>query len=496
MDKSELKVLLQASESETLEFKPRLSARNRGSQEERDIKAKKDIEHRILKSIAGLLNCAGGTLVVGVDNHRVPNGKLLEGFKNVDEVEVHLTNLVVENLGPLAAANIQVTFVDNVDGYPVLVIECPFNADVFPVYVSQGQSASARILYVRVNNTTREYSGEDQIKYIDFIRKRHTQTSGTGAAQIDSTVAVPAVLSTSKEPSEQQHTERKAPLRTVYLQASLSINGRNALKGRALYDRLSEMSDDTLLGHLVLEDTDAASYREIGPDIISHSQLREFAPSVIYLEGGLFANNGGWWRVPRSIATEFCQSGGVVIVADVGQSDLFSSAAQAHYSAAATFFRAQAAYILGIPNYGEDKRRFWGGSNRSIVCDPNKMILDDWIRPIYSDVPEILVSDPVKLNSWESLVASCNSDSTTTWTERYGKPKEEVDACPFGACRQIGSGFAALITGYVSADALLSRDALKRGHQNTTWLGNLANFLVTEAQAEIRRRKSVGTAAR
>ena len=160
MEKSELKVLLQASESETLEFKPRLSAKNRHSKEEADLKAKKATEHRILKSIAGLLNCVGGTLVVGVDKHGVPNGKLLEGFQNADEAEVHLTNLVVENLGPLAAAHTRVTF-HNVDGHSVLVIECPFNVDVFPVYVSQGQSASDRILYVRVNNSTREYSGED-----------------------------------------------------------------------------------------------------------------------------------------------------------------------------------------------------------------------------------------------------------------------------------------------------------------------------------------------
>lgn len=223
MEENELKALLQASESETLEFKPRLSAKNRQSKEKADLKAKKETEHRILKSIAGLLNCAGGTLVVGVDNHGVPNGKLLEGFQNTDEAEVHLTNLVVENLGPLAAAHTQVTF-HNVDGHPVLVMECPFNVDVFPVYVSQRQSTSDRILYVRVNNSTREYSGEDQIKYIDFIRSRHTRLSrsGSGAAQRDSTAASSTLFPVSKESPKQQYMERKTSLRTVYLQASNS----------------------------------------------------------------------------------------------------------------------------------------------------------------------------------------------------------------------------------------------------------------------------------
>ena len=487
MKDNELKALLQASESETLEFKPRLSSRNRQSKKEEDLKAKKAIEHRILKSIAGLLNCEGGTLVVGVDDHGVPNGKLLEGFQSADEAEVHLTNLVVKNLGPLAAVHTRVSF-HNVDGRPVLVIECPFNVDVFPVYVSQGQSASDRILYVRVNNSTLEYSGEDQIKYIDFIRKRYMRTPDTGAEQRDSTV-VPATLFADIHGAARTTADgEKGPLRTVYLQARLSINGRNALQGRALYDRLSEMSDDTLLGHVVLADKDADRFEGLQSDSISHSQLRQFGPSVIYIEGGLFANNDGWWKVPISIATEFCRSGGVVIVADVGINELYRN--KAHYDIAATFFRARATFGdggRGYPVYGSDSRRFWR-SYTQIVCDPNKMVLSDWIRPIYEDVPEILVGNPVKLASWESIIASCNSDSTSTLHSDIFV--DEVDACPFGAARQIGNGFAVLVTGNVSGDALLMG-----GQHNTTWLANLASFLVTEAQAEGRRRTSLSTAS-
>ena len=99
------------------------------------------------------------------------------------------------------------------------------------------------------------------------------------------------------------------------------------------------MSDDTLLGHFIVDDVDAASYRDLQSDVISHSQLRQFGPSVIYIEGGLFANTDGWCRVPISIATEFCQSGGVVIVADVDHNELYQN--KAHYDTAATFFRAR-----------------------------------------------------------------------------------------------------------------------------------------------------------
>ena len=72
-----IKDLLKAGESQTLEYKPLLRAQDwRGNP-----RAKKDVEINILKSIAGFLNAEGGKLIVGVDDYGKPNDKLLEGFK-------------------------------------------------------------------------------------------------------------------------------------------------------------------------------------------------------------------------------------------------------------------------------------------------------------------------------------------------------------------------------------------------------------------------------
>jgi hypothetical protein len=184
-----LKELLQAGESETLEFKPRLRAANARSNPD----AKRDVELKLLKSIAGFLNGCGGILIVGVNDNGEPNGTLLDEFpgsdnaRRRDKAQQYLTDLLVANLGALAAVRTRSQFCD-IDGCTVLRIECPFNIDVFPVYVSQGQTPSTRILYVRVGNTTQQFGGEDQIRYIDLVRKEH---GGTSTSEGPSTTRTP-----------------------------------------------------------------------------------------------------------------------------------------------------------------------------------------------------------------------------------------------------------------------------------------------------------------
>jgi len=263
-------------------------------------------------------------------------------------------------------------------------------------------------------------------------------------------------------------------LRTIYLQSYLSINGRNSLRGRVLYDRFSELSEETVLGHIVRSDEYAAGVDPaVRSDIVSLSLLRELQANVLFIEGGLFADrDAGTWKVPEEIAREVCQSGGVVIVAD--DPDVYRH--KMHYLAAETFFKASISYGdngRGLPIYGEDTRHFYQ-SYRAILCDPKKMVLSDWIRPIYKDVPEVLVVGPLLLRSWESIVASCNSDSTSTLhSDLIVDPQ---NACPFASVARIGSGFAVFIAGQVSDDRCLQGCT-----HNSRWLTNLATFLVDEA---------------
>jgi TIR domain len=274
-------------------------------------------------------------------------------------------------------------------------------------------------------------------------------------------------------------------LRTLYLQSMLSVNGRNALSGRVLYDRLRQISEETILGHLVYSDEAAEKIKNplLKPDVISSSLLQEFRPNVVFVEGGLFASADGSWKLPENMATEFCQSGGVLIVADVDVNEFHHK--KAHYWNAGNIFRAFAKYgdhDDPHPVYGADRSRFWKGG-RQILCDPKKMLISEWVRPIYDGVPEILVGLPVRLARWESLVASCNNDTTGTLHEDIWE--DQIDPCPFAAAAQIGSGFAVLIAGQVSDDVWLQGCT-----HNTRWLTNLAAFLVSAAEADLVRRRS------
>ena len=263
------------------------------------------------------------------------------------------------------------------------------------------------------------------------------------------------------------------------------MNGRNALSGRVLYDRFKDLSDEILLGHLVYDDEPYSKVTEddLKQDILSHDLLRQFRPNIIYVEGGLFANEGGLWKIPRKIAEEFCANGGVLIVADVDQNLLYEQKDQ--YREAGSFFKAFAKYgekDSRHPVYASDETSYWKGY-RQILCKPDKMVLSDWLRPMYEGIPAVLAGLPVPLVSFESILVSCNRD--TTGTLHLDRWVHTLDPSPFSSVAQRGSGFAVLITGAVSSDVWLEGCP-----HNTTWLTRIAEFLVEQANRDRDRRTS------
>src|SRR6266702_3084715 len=93
-------------------------------------------------------------------------------------------------------------------------------------------------------------------------------------------------------------------LRTLYLKGALSVEGRHSLAGRQLYDQFRSLSDDCLLGHIVLPDEVVAllshpnlERNRVADDILPTSLIKSLDPNLIYLEGGLsgrlqYANKG------------------------------------------------------------------------------------------------------------------------------------------------------------------------------------------------------------
>ncbi|PWI16211.1 hypothetical protein DI272_20105 [Streptomyces sp. Act143] len=270
-------------------------------------------------------------------------------------------------------------------------------------------------------------------------------------------------------------------MRTLYLQRSLSMNGRGALGGRVLVDRLRAESEELLLGHLVHpEDKVPPAHSPVRRDVISETEFLGFAPNVVVMEDGLFTGRDGFWRIERHLAEEFVADGGTLVVADADRTVLQEQ--QAGYLDAASFLGARPAYLQGRwPLESVDTKRCWG-SHKQIRCLPEQMYVSDWLRPVYDGIPEIVCGWPVRHTSTGSLLASCNKDSTMV----YAAGGPEPDAVPWASVRQAGAGFVVLMTGGVTHDAWL-----RGSPHNTAWMVNVCRFLTAEADVERRRTQAV-----
>ena len=153
--------LVAAGESETAEFKSSLrwdyvkAAKN------------KELEFVILKSIAGLMNGKGGTLLIGVG----PDGKIL-GLENDygtfskdpnrDGFEQKLTHLLANHLGKEFVPFVNTSF-GTVDGKDVCRIRVEPSSK--PVYVEQGDQFK---FYVRLGNTTQPMNPKEMTQYVSM----------------------------------------------------------------------------------------------------------------------------------------------------------------------------------------------------------------------------------------------------------------------------------------------------------------------------------------
>lgn len=150
--------LIADGESKTLEFKR--TARYNSHTEAAD----KRLEHEVVKSVAGFLNAAGGTLLIGVhDEQRVTgievdyslHGKRQDrdGFLN------WLVSKLIGELGqPVVGSFVEISFEAFDEGDVCRVDVKPSNQ---PVYAGgDGQ------LFVRMGNSTRSFNTRDAIEYI------------------------------------------------------------------------------------------------------------------------------------------------------------------------------------------------------------------------------------------------------------------------------------------------------------------------------------------
>lgn len=153
--------LVEAGESGRVEFKS--SARFNHHTGDKDAR----IELAIARSVAGLANADGGTLLVGVDDDGRPVGlehdlRLVKGG-DLDRYELWLHDLLERCLGRGVLTHVQVSF-DRLDGADVARLDVA--AAETPVYLHPHTGDRGTKFHVRTGNSTREFTVDEAVDYI------------------------------------------------------------------------------------------------------------------------------------------------------------------------------------------------------------------------------------------------------------------------------------------------------------------------------------------
>lgn len=150
--------LIAAGESRVVEFKK--TARWNEFTKEKD----RELEHAVVKSVAGFMNGHGGTLLIGVDDNGEATGIDLDlklvPRKDLDGMENWLTTLFESSIGGAATANANVDF-PTVNG--TMICRVHVKPSGSPVYVKMKDEDW---FYVRLGNSTRRLSTREAVDYI------------------------------------------------------------------------------------------------------------------------------------------------------------------------------------------------------------------------------------------------------------------------------------------------------------------------------------------
>ena len=94
------------------------------------------VQLAVLKTLAAFLNTEGGMLIVGVADDREPVGNVIknDGFRNDDQMKLHLVGLVNNRMGTTVMTRIRVNF-QEYRGAVVMVARC--EPSPRPVYVTE-----------------------------------------------------------------------------------------------------------------------------------------------------------------------------------------------------------------------------------------------------------------------------------------------------------------------------------------------------------------------
>jgi len=146
--------LIESGESEFVEFKSTMRY-NLFTK-----KFDKEIEHAVLKTIAGFLNTNGGTLIIGVDDKKEILGLKNDNFKDDDHMLLHLTQIIQEKINTEHSRFITGT-IEHSNGNRILRIDVKPAST--PAYVSHNNE---EYLYVRTGPSTSSLKASEIFNFI------------------------------------------------------------------------------------------------------------------------------------------------------------------------------------------------------------------------------------------------------------------------------------------------------------------------------------------
>ena len=154
-----VRALIAGGEGEKLEFKSSLRW------DHREERVNRVLEAVVVKTIAGFLNAAGGTLLIGVDDAGATVG-LTADYRSLkkpdrDGFELHLQQIIGRDLGEAVSASFLTVNFHEIDGQDI----CQVTVDPsdHPIYVEHQNEA---LFYLRVGNGTRALPVDEVVRYV------------------------------------------------------------------------------------------------------------------------------------------------------------------------------------------------------------------------------------------------------------------------------------------------------------------------------------------
>jgi len=121
----------------------------------------KDIENSVLKTIVAFCNTKGGELLIGVKDNGEILGLDIDNFKNADKFLLHLTNLLLDRIGPDIVHSVQSEIVP-IQGKSICRVICKQSKQ--EVWLKLGSNLEH--FFIRFGPSSLELTGSAAIGYI------------------------------------------------------------------------------------------------------------------------------------------------------------------------------------------------------------------------------------------------------------------------------------------------------------------------------------------